>query len=188
MINTTKYLIWLFFFYSCTYRFEGQKGEKVKITIKKLFFANRTDCQTRRNPDSKYVQCVGNVTASLAFFEVPFKEAYPLAKDCLCSKMESLLPFTYMSTSHVVDLEFVVARMNFTEDYRHFFMEGTYEFFRSAICPEKRVVSGSSGELVFKAPNRTPIEVSTLIVNVETMRPNFSSTLVWFLIPNDLLH
>lgn len=150
----------------------------MKITIKKLFFANRTDCQTRRNPDSKYVQCVGNVTASLAFFEVPFKEAYPLAKDCLCSKMESLLPFTYMSTSHVVDLEFVVARMNFTEDYRHFFMEGTYEFFRSAICPEKRVVSGSSGELVFKAPNRTPIEVSTLIVNVETMRPNFSSTFV----------
>ena len=105
------------------------------------------------------MQCVGNATATLSFYEVPFKDVYPLARDCLCSKAESFLPFTYTSSSHIVDLEFVVSRMNFTEDYRHFYIEGVYEFNRPPVCVEKRMVSGSSGELVFKTPSRTPEEV-----------------------------
>lgn len=147
--------------FSCTYRFEGEKGEKIKIIVTKLFFANRTDCYTRRNPDSRYVQCVGNASATLAFYEVPFKEAYPLAKDCLCSGINSFLPFTYISSSHVVDVEFVVNRMNFTEDYRHYYVEGVYEFLKMPICNEKRTVTGSSGEVILRSPSKIPEEVKS---------------------------
>lgn len=73
--------------------------------------------------------------------------------------MDDFLPFTYTSLSHTVDLEFVINQMNFTEDYRHYYVEGAYEFLHAPICPERKVVTGSSGELVFKTPSRTPEEV-----------------------------
>lgn len=131
----------------------------MKITITKLAFANRNDCFTRRNYDNQYLQCVGNCTATLRFYEVPYKEGYPLSRHCLCSGMETFLPFTYESSSNTVEVEFIINEMNFTEDYRHHYMEGTFQFIRTSICSENRIVTGSSGDLVFKSPSRTPIEV-----------------------------
>lgn len=145
---------------SCTYRFEGQEGEKIKITINKLYFANRSDCYTYRNLDSPYVQCVGNATATLSFFEIPFRNIFPLAKGCLCSGTDNFLPFTFTSSSQIVDLEFVVNQMNFTEDYRHYYVEGAYEFLHAPVCAVRKVASGSSGELIFRTPSRTPEEVN----------------------------
>ena len=152
--------MFLFCFYSCAYHFEGQTGQKIKVTINRLNFANRSDCYTRRNPDSRFLQCVGNVSASLTFYEQPYRNVYPLAKHCLCSNMQDFLPFTYTTTSHTLHLEFVISGMNFMEDYRHYNVEGTYEFIRSPICTDRKVVTGSSGQIVFRAPSRTPEEVS----------------------------
>lgn len=74
--------------------------------------------------------------------------------------METFLPFTYESSTNTVQVEFLINKMNFTEDYRHHYLEGTFQFIRTTICPEDRIVTGSSGEVVFKSPSRTPTEVS----------------------------
>lgn len=159
----------------------------MKITIKKLAFANRSDCFTRRNFDNQYLQCVGNCTATVRFYEVPYKEAYPLPKHCLGSEMQTFLPFTYESSSNTVELEFIVNNMNFTEDYRHHYMEGVFQFIRTSICPENRVVTGSSGEIVFKSPSRTPTEVTVLMfVDLKFISSLFGFNIFYFLVLGEL--
>ncbi|XP_039292120.1 uncharacterized protein LOC111044919 [Nilaparvata lugens] len=147
---------------SCTYWFLAQKGERVRITLKRLNTGNRSDCVTRVNAHSERMQCAGNATATLQFWEAPWSSLPSLPRDCLCSSAESLLPYTFVSTSHVVEVKFNVLHMTSSDDFRNINFEASWEFVRKAVCTKKQKVRGISGEIQFVSPARTPDEVNCL--------------------------
>jgi hypothetical protein len=143
---------------SCTYRFEAQRGERVKLRITRLQTGDRR-CLTVRQPDLGRFQCDANCTASLRLYEQPWPDTQPLARDCLCNSSHQLLPFTFVSTAHVVELRFTVTGMNASDDFNNFNFEGSWEFIRTPVCARKQRLSGASGEIKFRSPSRTPDEV-----------------------------
>ncbi|XP_068086166.1 uncharacterized protein [Anabrus simplex] len=146
---------------SCVYRFEAQRGERVKLTLRNLLTGGRR-CTTVTQPDLGRLACRPGVNAtgiaSLRLLEIPWLDAPPLARDCLCS--QDVLPFTFVSTAHVVELRFHVANMNATDDFNRLAFEGTWEFIRTPICSRKQRLTGPSGEIRFRSPSRTPEEVN----------------------------
>ncbi|XP_033606214.1 uncharacterized protein LOC111861304, partial [Cryptotermes secundus] len=144
---------------SCTFRFEAQRGERVKLRITQLQTGGRR-CVNAQQPDLGRLQCDVNCTASLRLYEHPWRDTPPLARDCLCSSPGDLMPFTFVSTAHVVELRFVVTGMNSTDDFNNFSFEGSWEFIRTPVCARKQRLSGASGEILFRSPSRTPEEVN----------------------------
>lgn len=149
------------FDYSCVYRFEAQKGERVKITLTRLLTSGRL-CKTREDVDQGRFQCFGNTTSAVRFYELPWDNegAAAVPRDCLCADESGIIPFTFISTAHVVELRFDVMWMNSTDDYSTTFFEGTWEFIRKPVCVKNLKKIGSSGDLYFRSPSRTPEEVS----------------------------
>lgn len=86
--------------------------------------------------------------------------AAAVPRDCLCADESGIIPFTFISTAHVVELRFDVMWMNSTDDYSTTFFEGTWEFIRKPVCVKNLKKIGSSGDLYFRSPSRTPEEVS----------------------------
>ncbi|XP_069694968.1 uncharacterized protein [Periplaneta americana] len=144
---------------SCTYRFEAQRGERVKLRVTRLQTGGRS-CLNARQPDLGRLLCHANCTASLRVLEQPWADTPPLARDCLCASSDELLPFTFVSTAHVVELRFVVTGMNSSDDFNNFNFEGSWEFIRTPVCARKQRLSGASGEIRFRSPSRTPDEVN----------------------------
>ncbi|KAL1491919.1 hypothetical protein ABEB36_012439 [Hypothenemus hampei] len=58
---------------SCVYRFQAQKGEKIKITLTDVRIKNK-HCDTELNQDTERLECIGNISATLRFFEVPWND------------------------------------------------------------------------------------------------------------------
>ncbi|KDR18394.1 hypothetical protein L798_07556, partial [Zootermopsis nevadensis] len=144
---------------SCTYRFEAQRGERVKLRITRLQTGGRR-CSNVLQPDLGRFQCDADCTASLRVYEQPWADNQPLERDCLCSSTRQMLPFTFVSTSHVVELLFTVTGMNASDDFNNFNFEGSWEFIRTPVCARKQRLSGASGEIKFRSPSRTPEEVN----------------------------
>ncbi|XP_014244260.1 uncharacterized protein LOC106663716 [Cimex lectularius] len=146
---------------SCVYRFEAQKGERVRIAITNLRTANRTDCETHNEGGWGRLQCIGNPTAFVQLREIPFpKTVMNLPKDCLCSNPEPQLPFVYTSNSNILQLHFIVKNMTTMDDYRNLGFEATWEFVRRPVCSRGKKLRGPSGEIEFVSPSQTPEEVN----------------------------
>ncbi|XP_066247763.1 uncharacterized protein [Euwallacea similis] len=136
----------------CVYRFEAQKGEKIKITLTDVRIKNR-NCDTQLNGDTERLECIGNITATLRFFEVPWSDVPGIPRDCLCGvDKNKLLPYTYISSSNVVELRFDVTGMNASDDFGSLFFEGHWKFIRTPLCELNLRKTGPNGELVFKYP------------------------------------
>lgn len=149
-------------YFSCIYRFEAQKDERVKLVITKVIIKGR-HCQTVRDPDMKRFQCHGNASAALRFYEVPGDDAPAVPRDCFCSTGETQqLPFTYVSSSNVAELRFDVTGMNATDDFTTLFFEGTWKFIRTPTCKKNMRIQGPSGALAFYYPSETADEVSEI--------------------------
>lgn len=169
IINLIQNLI-LHFISSCTYRFEAQEGERVRITVTNLRMGNRTDCKTASRVTGR-VECEskGRSSARLQFLELAELASggrSRLPKDCLCSQAEPHLPFVYTSISRALTLNFVVENMTFQDDYRSFGFEGTWEFIKRPVCVSRQTLSGPSGVLTFTAPSKTVTEVNLFINSV----------------------
>lgn len=82
-----------------------------------------------------------------------------LPRDCLCSSADSLLPYTFTSIAHVVEVKFNVYHMSSSDDFRILNFEASWEFVRKAVCTRKQKVRDVSGEITFRSPTRTPDEV-----------------------------
>ncbi|CAG9759748.1 unnamed protein product [Ceutorhynchus assimilis] len=138
---------------SCIYRFEAQKGEKIKITLTDVRIRNR-NCNTKLNKDTDTLECVGNITATLRFFEVPWIDVPGIPRDCLCDVDKNLLlPYTYISSANVVELKFDVSSMNASDDFNSLFFEGNWKFIRTPACELNLRKTGPNGELIFKHPS-----------------------------------
>uniref|UniRef100_A0A8D8YX57 CUB domain-containing protein n=1 Tax=Cacopsylla melanoneura TaxID=428564 RepID=A0A8D8YX57_9HEMI len=137
---------------TCNYRFEAQRGERVRVTITSLQTNNRTSCYTHLNPDTGRLQCIGNSTAYLLISELSAPDSAKVPQHCLCSFAQKHLPFTFVTHSNYLQIDFQLSQMNSSEDYRHLQFEATYEFIRSPVCTLNRRLSGTSGEIYLRSP------------------------------------
>lgn len=153
MVNT-------FFVNSCVYRFEAQRGERVKITLSRLKTGDRL-CKTREDIDQGRFQCFGNTTATVQFYELPWSGdgGTAVPRDCLCADESGIVPFTFISTAHIVELRFNVLWMNSTDDFTTMFFDGSWEFIKKPVCSKNLRKFGASGDIYFRSPSRTPDEV-----------------------------
>ncbi|KAF7286391.1 hypothetical protein GWI33_005683 [Rhynchophorus ferrugineus] len=145
---------------SCIYRFEAQKGEKVKLTLTEVRIKNRK-CSTKVSSDMDRMECVGNVSATLRLFEVPWNDVPPIPRDCLCGVDKTrLLPYTYISASNVIELRFDVTGMNASDDFNTLYFEGSWKFIRTPTCDLDLRKRGANGELIFTHPAEGSEEIA----------------------------
>ncbi|KAK9889675.1 hypothetical protein WA026_007054 [Henosepilachna vigintioctopunctata] len=143
---------------SCVYRFEAQKDEKIKLTLNSVIIKNR-NCATRVSKDTDRLVCDGNTAAAIRIFEIPWSDVPGIPKDCLCAvDKDKYMPFTYVSTSNVVELRFDVIGMNAADDFTTLFFEGTWKFIKTPRCKKDFRMQGANGEVAFKYPNRASDE------------------------------
>lgn len=132
--------------YSCIYRFEGQRGERVRIIINKISTGNRT-CQSKIDKDINRSYCFGNSNAKLEVMERPWHESILFPRSCICNTTNtSELPVIFTSTSREVEVHFTAINMTPFDDPDNMFFEGTYEFLPGPKhCKEVRRRNGPSG-------------------------------------------
>lgn len=147
---------------SCVYRFEAQPGEHVKLILSRVsMLTNRQRCKTLLNPLLSQLNCEGNAAAaSMRIYDVPWKEAPAYMRDCICGIPDKHLPYTYVSTSNVVEIRFDARDMDAGDDYGNLNFEGTWQFVKMPSCagPGMRKM-GASGEVGFVYPSENANEV-----------------------------
>lgn len=146
---------------SCVYRFEASQGERVKITFLKMAFGDK-DCYSRKDSKSGRWRCdrykprVGGL-AQITVGEYPWPGIY-LPRDCLCANSSEPKVITTL-TAQIVEVNFTVAKMNITQDFKDFHFEAEYEFVSGdseEICASAwgdRRLRGSSGEIALRNPD-----------------------------------
>ncbi|XP_024945485.1 uncharacterized protein LOC107272534 isoform X2 [Cephus cinctus] len=134
---------------SCVYRFEGEHDEVVKLRFNKLFNGNRS-CRSVSSPDFNRLLCVGSKSFSLKVLDIPWANAPPVQRDCLCSNRS--LPINIKSTSNIVEVHFTVKSMDALDDYNNLFFEGVWDFVKTMPCLQKHRVRGPSGEIKNRSP------------------------------------
>ncbi|KAM0732709.1 hypothetical protein ACS0PU_000870 [Formica fusca] len=137
---------------SCVYRFEGEHDETVKLRFNKLLNGNRT-CRSVNSTDFNRLLCVGSENFSVKVLDLPWPNAPPIQRDCLCSNRS--LPINIKSTSNIAEVHFTVLSMDTLDDYNDLFFEGVWEFVKTvhAECMQKRRVRGPSGEIKYTSPS-----------------------------------
>lgn len=119
------------------------------------------------NNNTGRLQCLGKESVLLQMWEAHWGGTTAiLPRDCLCSQSESLLPFTFTSTAHIVEVHFQVTHMTPSDDFRGLNFQAKWEFIRSPICTRNQKLYGPSGEINFRSPSRTPDEVIINYINL----------------------
>lgn len=145
---------------SCVYRFEAAPHQRVQLTVGPASFGDRR-CDSGPDPLVGRHMCndSGNhdTTARISISEYPWP-GVNLVRDCLCSNISDTISFRTF-TSSVVEIKFVVTRMNITQDYRNFFFDGKFNFVDDSerlepVCArlEDRRLRGTSGEISLRNP------------------------------------
>lgn len=70
---------------SCRYRFEAQRGERVKIILTRISTSGRA-CLTRIDESTGLAECSGDKSATLRLYENIWNNAPPIRKGCFCSQ------------------------------------------------------------------------------------------------------
>lgn len=71
-------------FPSCTYRFEANPGEVVRIRVWGVRSGGRL-CRSVHSAHSPWFRCAGDHTAAVRIFDRPWKNSGPgVPRDCLC--------------------------------------------------------------------------------------------------------
>lgn len=136
---------------------------KIVVTSLTAGGSKRKRCLTRDSARTNRLACLGRPKAALKVYEVPWPGAPGLPRDCLCSSPPGLLPFVFVSNSHVVEVRFEAVNMSATDDFKNMFFEATYEFIKTSVCTKSQKISGASGEINLRLPSHIPDEVSNFI-------------------------
>ncbi|TGZ51593.1 Uncharacterized protein DBV15_11054 [Temnothorax longispinosus] len=157
-------------FCSCVYRFEGEHDEVVKLRFNKLLNGNRT-CRSVGNSDFNRLLCIDSKNFSVKVLDLPWPNASPIQRDCLCSNRS--LPINIKSTSNIAEVHFTVLSMDALDDYNNLFFEGTWDFVKTTPCMQKRRVRGPSGEIKYTPP----ADDDEIAVSNGSLLNNYLSTL-----------
>nr|CAH7729401.1 unnamed protein product [Callosobruchus chinensis] len=137
---------------SCVYRFESPPDLRVKLTLTSVVVLRRR-CETRSSGGR--LECVGEMTpsATVSLHEKPWPDVPPVERHCLCHvRSQTLLPFTYVSASNVVEIRFNVVGMNASDDFDTLSFEGSWKFIKTPSCSKDLRYKGASGQLIFTHP------------------------------------
>lgn len=90
--------------------------------------------------------------AYLQVLDLPWPNAPPIQRDCLCSNRS--LPINIKSTSNIAEVHFTIQSMDALDDYNNLFFEGVWEFVKTvhSECMPKHKVRGPSGEIKYTSP------------------------------------
>ncbi|XP_054735461.1 uncharacterized protein LOC129242692 [Anastrepha obliqua] len=132
----------------CIYKFEGQRGERIRIKLRKVTTLNRP-CMSRVDEDINRSFCYGNTNARIEIFERPYHDSILLPRGCLCnSSNSSHLPVEYTSTSRDLEVHFTAINMTTLDDPDAINFEGMFEFIKGpANCKDGRRKFGPSGTI-----------------------------------------
>lgn len=120
------------------------------------------DCRTGLNTNTDRLHCYGNTSATLRIYEVPWLDVSPVPRDCLCGTDSEMLPFTYVSTSQIVELRFDVREMSPSDDFDMLFFEGSWKVVRMPGCTKKLRKNAPNGVISFYSQSKSAEEVSRL--------------------------
>ncbi|CAG9804070.1 unnamed protein product [Chironomus riparius] len=133
---------------NCVYRFEAQRGERVKIVVHRMMSGNRT-CDTKAENDTQRSFCYGDNSAKLQIYERPWHDSIIFIRNCICnSTTESVLPLTYVSSSRELEVHFSAINMTRYDDPDTLNFQATFEFIKPSIptkCKDTRRKLGSEG-------------------------------------------
>ncbi|XP_036219322.2 uncharacterized protein [Bactrocera oleae] len=132
----------------CIYKFEGQRGERIRIKLRKVTTLNRP-CMSRVDEDINRSFCYGDTNARIEIFERPYHDSILLPRGCLCnSSNSSHLPVEYTSTSRDLEVHFTAINMTTLDDPDAINFEGMFEFIKGpASCKDGRRKFGPSGTI-----------------------------------------
>uniref|UniRef100_A0A1B0BBU0 DUF7805 domain-containing protein n=1 Tax=Glossina palpalis gambiensis TaxID=67801 RepID=A0A1B0BBU0_9MUSC len=132
----------------CIYKFEGMRGERVRIKLRKVTTMNR-QCMSRVDEDINRSFCYGETSAKVEIFERPYHDSILLPRGCLCnSSNSSHLPVEYTSTSRDVEVHFTAFNMSTLDDPDALNFEGMFEFIKGPTnCKDGRRKFGPSGTI-----------------------------------------
>lgn len=133
--------------FRCIYRFEGQRGERVRIVVNRMMAGNRS-CETKMDTDIDRSFCFGDNTAKVEILERPWHESVVFSRSCVCnsSSNSSSLPVIYTSTGREIEVHFSAINMSNFDDPDSLNFEATFEFFKGPqICKDVRKKTGSHG-------------------------------------------
>ncbi|XP_037938714.1 uncharacterized protein LOC119671912 isoform X1 [Teleopsis dalmanni] len=132
----------------CIYKFEGQRGERVRIKLRKVTTMNR-QCMSRVDEDINRSFCYGDISARIEIFERPYHDSILLPRGCLCnSSNTSHLPVEYTSTSRDLEVHFTAFNMSTLDDPDAINFEGLFEFIKGPTnCKDGRRKFGPSGTI-----------------------------------------
>lgn len=130
----------------CIYRFEAQRGERIRVEISKAMTGNRT-CDSRVDPDTGRSYCFGNNSARIDILERPWHESILFPRGCICnSTNRSFLPIVFTSTGREVEIHFIAGNMTSADDPDSLNFEGTFEFVKAPlICKDVRRKNAVTG-------------------------------------------
>ncbi|XP_075160932.1 uncharacterized protein LOC142233787 [Haematobia irritans] len=132
----------------CIYKFEGMRGERVRIKLRKVTTMNR-HCMSRVDEDINRSFCYGDTSVKVEIFERPYHDTILLPRGCLCnSSNTSHLPVEYTSTSRDVEVHFTAYNMTTLDDPDALNFEGLFEFVKGPTnCKDGRRKFGPSGTI-----------------------------------------
>lgn len=140
----------LLFFNSCVYRFEGQRGERVKIVVHRMMSGNRT-CESKMENDTMRAFCHGNNSAKLQIFERLWHDSALFIRNCICNSSETnILPISYVSNSRELEVHFTAINMTKYDDPDSLNFYATFEFIKPLAplqCKDLKRKLGSEGTI-----------------------------------------
>ncbi|XP_059613973.1 uncharacterized protein LOC132260076 [Phlebotomus argentipes] len=136
--------------FRCVHRFEAQRGERVRVIIRRVMTGNRT-CASRLDNDINRSYCFGDTSIKLEIFEKPWHDVVAFPRGCICNSTnssDSYLPIVYTSTSRDLEIRFSAINMTSFDDASVINFEGSFEFIKSpSSCRDSRRKFGPSGHV-----------------------------------------
>ncbi|KAJ8928638.1 hypothetical protein NQ314_018774, partial [Rhamnusium bicolor] len=140
---------------TCTYQFESNDHQRLKITFNKAQFGSK-DCYSSYDPEVNRWECntksEEDGVANIKISEYPWKDV-EVKRDCFCSNITE--PFTVVTkTSSKIIVKFTVTNMKITEDHNNYYFDANFEFVPNENnCLnlwKNRRLRGSSGEITIR--------------------------------------
>jgi hypothetical protein len=149
------------------YRLEAGSDEKVRLILHNASFGDTSSsCVTEYDPHTGRPKCV-SVTPSpgeerrvsqLRIFEVPWRDV-KISRACLCDNStlsaSGSRHLVLTSSTRIIELHFIVTRLNITEDFVDLYFHASFETVRAQECKRKQRLRGSGGEIDFVSPPRS---------------------------------
>lgn len=138
---------------SCVHRFEAQRGERIRVVIRRLMTGLNRTCESRIDEDTNRSYCFGDPRVRVEVFERPWHDSIPFFRGCMCNSTNNgtraanvSLPVIYTSTSRELEVHFTAVNMTDADDPEHMQFEGTFEFIKAPVhCKDSRRKFGASG-------------------------------------------